>query len=252
MQSISIGCTDYSIQSLEDIKSDIRKWISFVDEDIPVFQDVMVELDNNGFWKPCCFDFHSYCNSLKTIYTTIQTDLERVIRDIESNNITNVTVKLLNNVGNVGSNQYTFSGEAFHSNEDVWHDYGSKLFKKAEKELYARSKDFFGTLIDASNAAERLRDFMKEQTVIDNSIHAENSVIIGDGNSIKKSEIATTNESGNVKNSVTIGNNNSIKKTSIATEKKAKKNFWLWLLEHFWLPITVAVVAGIIVWFLTN
>lgn len=96
-----------------------------------------------------------------------------------------------------------------------WKKYGNRNFALAE-ELYRISRDFFVTLFDVANAASMLDNYMKEnKTVIDNSVHTDNSIKIGSGNKIEKNIIGNTNH----------------------IDKQEKKTpFW----SKFWLPLIIS------------
>ena len=222
MQGLTIGGTDYSAQSLNDIKKDIIKWKEFLEVLKSFLEKEINIMENDSFWKNNVqLNFKIYVGSLPKVISAFISDFNLILEDINNEFITKRTVNLLNRIGECANKKYDLASHTFNV-DYLWEDYGNPSFEKVEK-LYAECSDIFGTLIDASNAASRLEDYMKEEkTVIDNSIHTDNSITIGDGNKIKKS---------------IVGNGNTVE----STDKKS--SFW----EKFGLPLIITIIGGVAV-----
>lgn len=223
MQGIFAGGTDYSNQSIDAISKDIKSWSNLCENIKSQFELSINELTIDGYWlEKVPFDFRAYCaNTIRTCETFIN-DFDFIVGAIDNDEVTKREIALLQNINKVAHQNEQESWKTFKNPDDgPWKQYGNNQFAKAEK-LYQISRDFYVTLFDVDNAACRLEDYMKESTVINKSIHAENSVVIGDGNTIKRS--------------------------TITAKEPTKKH---WLLEHLWLPILVAVIAGLIIWIIT-
>ena len=62
----------------------------------------------------------------------------------------------------------------------------------------------------------------ENKTVIDNSVHTDNSITIGSGNKIEKSIICNTNN---------------------VDKQEKRTSFW----SKFWLPLIISIIGGVAV-----
>ncbi len=224
-QSFIAGGTNYSEQSINDIKNDIESWISLCRRIKALFGNTIEELKEQNYWdQNVATNFKAFCYSVPQICDTFCSDFEIILKAIEDDKITSREIALMRNIYKVSVENEEYSWKSFKGQDGGyrWHDYGNPLFEKVE-ELYGRGRDFFVTLRDVSNAVARMEDYMKkEKTVIDNSVHTDNSITIGDGNKIKKS---------------VVGNGNTME-----TPKK-ESSFW----EKFGLPLVITIIGGVAV-----
>lgn len=224
-QGFIAGSTNYSEQSIIDIKSDIESWISYSRRIKALFEGTIAELKEKNYWNgKVSVDFQAFCYSVPKICDTFCSDFEIVLTAINADRITAREITLMTNIYRVSVENEEYSWKSFKGKDGGyrWHNYGNPLFEKVEQ-LYGDGRDFFVTLRDVSNAVARMEDYMKdEKTVIDNSVHNDHSITIGDGNKIKKS---------------VIGNNNT-------TETPQKESsFW----SKFWLPLLITIIGGVAV-----
>ena len=99
--------------------------------------------------------------------------------------------------------------------------------------MYSETRDFLVTLFDVGNASDRLEQYAKEASIIKKEINATNSIVINGENNIQDSSVCNA-------------------KNLESKDRNSGSRILKWLLEHFWVPIIVAVVAGIIVGFIVN
>lgn len=224
-QGLIAGATNYSEQSIMDIKSDIESWISYSINIKNFFEITILELKKQDYWDgKVAFDFQMFCYSVPRICDTFCSDFKIILDAINNDRITGREINLMRNIYQVSVENEEFSWKSFKGNggEYRWHDYENCLFRKAE-ELYRKGRDFFVTLRDVSNMVSRMEDYMKEEkNIIDNSVHTDNSITIGDSNEIKSS---------------VIGNKNTLESLS------EKSSFW----DKFGLPLLVTIIGGVIV-----
>ena len=188
MQGLIIGGTDYSAQSLNDIKKDIIKWKECLKKLKSFLEIEMNILEKDSFWENNVpFNFRIYVGSLPKVISTFISDFNLILEDLNNELITKRTVNLLNRIGEGANKKYDTASHAYNV-DSPWEEYGNPSFEKVEK-LYAECRDVFGTLIDASNAATRLEDYM--ETGKDKNVVIDNSVHIGDNNKISDSVIGT-------------------------------------------------------------
>lgn len=224
-QGLIAGATNYSEQSIMDIKSDIESWIFYSRKIKEFFEITISELKEQDYWDgKVAFNFQMFCYSVPQICDTFCSDFEIILDAINADRITTREINLMKNIYRISVENEEYSWKSFKGKDDGyrWHDYGNPLFKKAEK-MYSDGRDFFVTLKDVSNAVARMEDYMKEEkTIIDNSVHTDNSVTIGNGNEIKSS---------------VIGNKNTLE------NPPEKSSFW----SKFGLPLLVTIIGGVAV-----
>lgn len=224
-QGLIAGATNYSEQSITDIKSDLESWMSYCREIKSFFEKTIAELKEQDYWDDkVAVDFQVFCCSVPQICDTFCLDFEIILDAINADRITAREINLMKNIYRVSVENEEYSWKSFKGKggECRWHDYGNPLFKKSET-MYSSGRDFFVTLRDVSNAVARMEDYMKEEkTIIDNSVHTDNSITIGNGNEIKSS---------------VIGNKNTLE------NPPEKSSFW----SKFGLPLLVTIIGGVAV-----
>jgi len=220
-QGLIAGATNYDEQSLLDIKSDIESWVSYSLKIQNFFETTINELKSQDYWdSKVPYNFQSFCVGVPTICKTFCSDFEIILDSIKNDRITQREINLMKKIYKVSKENEEYSWKSFKDqNDGYWYDHGNPLFKKVES-MYAKGRDYFVTLRDISNAVSRMEDYMKdEKIVVDNSVHNNNCVSIGNDNKIKGSVI------GNVKD----------------TPKK-KQSFW----DKYWLPLLITIIGGVI------
>lgn len=224
-QGLFAGCTDYSTQSLKDIQEDIEHWQNYSKRIEMEFEEIISFLKECGYWeKNVPLEFRSFCAAVVRICDTFYHDFGIVLAAISKDKVTKREISILQNIYQVAHDTEKQCPLAYRTGNSRWHEYGDKTFEKVEK-LYAHGRDFFVTLFDVGNAAYRLEHYVKEEVIVDKSVYAENSVVVGDGNHI-------TNSNLNVNDS-----------------PKSKVE---WLVENFWAPFLVAFISGLLVWLCTK
>lgn len=221
-QGLFAGATNYNKQSILDIKDDIESWIAYSSQIRDFFETTIEGLKNQEYWdNKVPYNFQTFCTGVPKICETFCSDFKMIIDSIKNDRITRREINLMKKIYNVSKENEEYSWKSFNDpNDGHWHEYGNPLFKKVER-MYNDGRDFFVTLIDISNAASRMEDYMTdEKIVIDNSVHNNNCISIGNDNKI----------------------NNSILGNSITDKPKKKQSFW----NRFWLPLLITVIGGVI------
>lgn len=217
-QSLFAGMTNYSEQTILDIKADIEKWIEYSQKIKAFFQETIAELKVTSYWETKIpFGFRSFCLNVVTVCDTFSSDFQIILLAINRDNVTRREIDLMRNIYRVACENETDSWKSFRNfdGDGHWHEYGDPLFEKVEN-LYDKSRDYFGTLKDVSNAAARMENYMKDEIKIQN----------------------------NTDNSIHIGDNNKISKSNISTGQQKEKESWI---KKWWWTFVVPIVAGLIV-----
>lgn len=159
-QGLIGGGTSYEEQSIQDILSDINNWVEYTKETIILIQEGIDYLKKCRFWDEIPFNFQMTLFSTITCQNTYLHDFGIIVKSINEDKVTKREVELLKKIG---SKAWEFNNEygKTYKEEYRWKKYGDPDFKVAEN-LYAKGRDFFVTLQDASNASSRLADYISE------------------------------------------------------------------------------------------
>lgn len=162
-QGLIGGMTPYGDQSLEEIQEDLKYWKEYSMRMKLFFEENLEYLKNEDYIKNIPYNLQ--CVFFETIRkaNTFTHDIEIIDNSINNNRITKKDVTLLKNIGLVSIHTNKEYGITYHE-ETFWHEYGEKNFRIAEK-LYQNGRDYFVTLQDASNAADRLENYMSTDSL---------------------------------------------------------------------------------------
>lgn len=167
VQGIIGGATSYEEQSLEDILCDIKSWIQYTESKQNFIKDGIEYLEKCGFWNEIPFNFQMTLLSSVTCQNTYLEDFRIILKSIEDDRVTQKEVTLLRKIG-IKAIEFNNEYGRTYKEEYRWKDYEDKDFKVAEN-LYARGRDYFVTMQDASNASSRLEDYISALPPITNN-----------------------------------------------------------------------------------
>ena len=177
-----MGFTSYDGQSLENILIDVNNWYEYSLKINTFFKTTTAELKANDYFNTIGFNFKLTIED--TILTTdsFLHDFKIIKTGLENKQVSDSIIRLLKNIGDVSYANYSSFGKDY-KDDTSWFDYDNKDFRKAES-LYAKGKDFFFTLMDASSAGARLEDYktMENNTQI-NNINGNNNFVQTGANS---------------------------------------------------------------------
>jgi len=187
-QGIFAGGSGYDDQSLEDIEQDIKVWIGFCEDTLDFFDKTILELHEKKYYETIPFNLRALFDNTKRKLATFIRDFNAILKSISEDTIFNRDVALLKNIGTISIEHNDKYGTVYHEELSRWYGekYSDPNFRQMER-LYAEGRDLFGTLMDASNAAERLKDYMsnqhqKKQTI--NITGTGHQIAIGDNNKL--------------------------------------------------------------------
>ena len=159
MTRSSLGGTDYSLQSFDDVIKDLTDDVSYLSWKLDLLEQHHKIASKEDFWKiKVPIDFKIiYSRSLKA-FETAKIELEEILNEIQDS-VELHHIKLLKNMADV----------SFRLNRDVrnyWHreydpsmkEYGNPQFNSVEH-IYAIIGDTANSIADNVNCANRLEDF---------------------------------------------------------------------------------------------
>lgn len=195
-QGLIGGATSYEEQSMNDILEDIKRWVEYTQEDCDYISKNIKYLKECSFWDKIPFNFQMTLLSTITCQKTFLEDFNIISEAIANDRVTQKEVNLLYKIGRKARDFNNEYGRTYKE-ERIWKKYGDKDFRVAE-DSYAKGRDYFVTLQDASNASSRLEDYISVvPPVVNNSI---NQQITGNGNivtGVNKGTMSITNEDKN-------------------------------------------------------
>lgn len=154
------GMTDYSHQSFDDIVSDLESEKENTEAFIELIEDGIQNANKNKYWEENVpFNFKSMiAYSLKHYKTTV-TELNEIIEEIQYE-VQEHHCKRLQRISSVAQEINYEIGQVWHRKyEDKYKDYENEDFRLVER-VYADTRDMAVNLLDISNVAGRLNDFI--------------------------------------------------------------------------------------------
>lgn len=156
-RSFMVGVTDYSHQSIDDIKEDLKTWVASLRDTLEKINSYLNQLGSTPYWAQFDYDFKTVVYSSKKLFETAILDICEVLEDIDYE-IKDYHGKLMRNLGDQGSEYYRDYGKVWHGG-NVRKEYDKSLFKIVE-EIYANGRGMAADLIDLQNLSERLNGFI--------------------------------------------------------------------------------------------
>lgn len=151
------GMTDFSHQNLDDVIKELDDDLSWLEST----QDLLIThrktLIDNGYWDNVNSDFKGLIAYALKFYDTCAKEIREILSEIpteiQPHHITRI------------QRLFTTADELNLRFGDVWHgdykpkDYGNENFWLVEQ-MYAKGRDMSVDMLDLSNVAERLKDFV--------------------------------------------------------------------------------------------
>ena len=149
------GMTDYNHQSFDDILVDLyderKRTISFRDK---IVKNIDI-LKANSYWNNVPFNFKSQVEYAVKHYNTAIT--EEIHKDLK-NEVKEHHIKRLRKISTVSREINVSIGRIWHQEYDN-DDYDNSNFRIVER-IYCDTRDMAVNLLDISNVAERLNDYI--------------------------------------------------------------------------------------------
>lgn len=152
--------TDYSHQSFDDLITDLNSEIEAIDYYVGLVQKNLDEVEESGFWSTNVpNNFKSTIGYALRHYNTAKSEFKDIIDDIQFE-VQEHHCKRLEKIANTASEINIRVGKVWHQEYDPkYMDYDNIDFRKVET-IYVFTRDVAANLLDVSNIAERLKDFV--------------------------------------------------------------------------------------------
>lgn len=192
------GMTDYSHQSFNDIVSDLQKEHKTVTEFINVIESNIEKVKKSGYWnRKVSSDFTMIVAYSLKHFKTAQEELSEIAQEIQLE-VREHHCKRLQRIATVADEINVDIGQIWH-NRYNGKEYGNPDFMIVE-DIYGDTRDMAVNLLDISNIASRLKDFIgktkitmeKNQNLggISHTTFGDNAtIIVGDQNVVKHIQV---------------------------------------------------------------
>lgn len=192
------GMTDYSHQSFNDIVSDLQKEHKTVTEFINGIESNIEKVKASGYWnRKVSSDFAMIVAYSLKHFKTAQEELFEIAQEIQIE-VREHHCKRLQRISTVADEINSDIGQIWH-NRYSGKEYGNADFMIVEN-VYEDTRDMAVNLLDTSNIASRLKDFIgktkitmeKNQNLggISHTTFGDNAtIIVGDHNIVKHIQV---------------------------------------------------------------
>jgi hypothetical protein len=151
------GSTDYSHQTFRDILDDLNNWKTSLISTTETISTIVKHLQDNGYWSRVPDDFSSLVMYALKFYETSITEISGIIQDLETE-VQENHISRLRSLAKTADDLNIDFGRVWHR-EYKPKDYGEPNFSNVEK-IYALGRDMVVDMLDLSNAAARLEDYL--------------------------------------------------------------------------------------------
>lgn len=155
-RATAAGTTDYRHQSFIDIQKDIVEWIDELHYILNLIDKNIKLLEEANYWETVPFDIQSIIIYARKFYRTTENELSEILLDTQ-HKVEKHHVVRLERVGDMAYEINIRWGTNWHRNNP--REYDKDEFRILE-EIYAKGRDVAAGLLDLSNVAERLADFV--------------------------------------------------------------------------------------------
>lgn len=208
--------TDYSYQTLLDIKEDLKKYVNYAEKTKKLFnKNIEILKKDTNYYDIISINFKIFINGVPKICESIINDINLILSEISDTSASKKSITLLKNLYFITKEQEEFSWQSYKEPvNDKCKKYGYDNFKIVEM-LYCEGRDFFISFSDVSNMISRISMYLETDTKVENNININ-------AKNIKKSNIANQ-QTNNQTKCVEVNTQFDTKKRSLFS-KIFKKN----------------------------
>lgn len=155
------GSTDYSHQTLDDILDDLNDWKTGLLSTTEFINAIIKQLQENGYWSKVPDDMKSLVAYASKYYETSITEINDIIQELE-NEVQQNHISRLRSLAKTAHDLNLRFGRVWHR-EYGQKDYGDPNFSNVEK-IYMSGRDMVVDMLDLSNVAGRLNDYVGKKS----------------------------------------------------------------------------------------
>lgn len=157
-RSIFAGMTDYSHQSFNDILEDLKSGEEFVTSMIETIENSIQTLEASKYWQKLPYNFKSIILYSLKHYKTTKEELNNIHNEIQRS-VQEHHCNRLERIAKVGGEINISIGKYWNGEYEGIKDYENSDFMLVDL-LYCDTRDTAVSLLNYSNIAQRLKDFI--------------------------------------------------------------------------------------------
>lgn len=158
-RSIIAGLTDYSTQTISEMSEDLNESSIYLAETCELLKRTISELKESGYWESIFGDFSDYILFCTDFFERSNKEISEINKEI-GKDVQAHHFARLNTIGIKASEINRQIGILWHREyPGQLKDYQNINFRMVEK-LYAKSRDTVAYLMDLTNLASRLQDYV--------------------------------------------------------------------------------------------
>lgn len=170
------GDTNYTPQTLHEMSTDLKEWIDSLEATCKKLRMVSTGLQQSGYWENMYSGFQDLVLYCIEVYERAKTEIQEVLSEITKEVQTHHIARLVA-IGKTADKLNHQLGQMWHREyPDKLMQYGNPEFKKVEL-LYSEARNMAAEMLDLTNLATRLQDFVGKKNNYSNSTVGLNEVI---------------------------------------------------------------------------
>lgn len=152
------GLTSYENQSFVDIITDLGNWLQEIKSVNNELRNIINELKKENYWNKVYFNFKNCEISVIKFFETSINEITGIIKELHQE----VRADHINRIESLAKTASKYNhrlGDIWHKESEFNKEYDNPLFNSVDK-LYCESRDMVVDMLDLSNLAMRLNDFV--------------------------------------------------------------------------------------------
>ena len=175
-RSIVAGLTDYSSQTIAEMTTDLNDWESYLINVCELLRGKITELEASGYWTSVYGNFRYLILHAVDYIERSKDEIKEISKEIQ-NEIQQNHVSRLRKIGIKADELNRELGQMWNREyPDRLKDYNNNDFRKVET-LYGKSRDAAANLLDLTNLASRLQDFIGWKRADEKEIDEFNKIV---------------------------------------------------------------------------
>ena len=159
--SMLAGATDYRHQTFEDMMSDLQNWVNGLEQTISIMNENIKKLEGVGYWDEVPYDFQATVYYSLKFYKTSVKEISGMLPEF-GKEVRRDHVARIKTLFKVAAELNRDFGIAWHQHYEK-KEYGKDEFKLVQK-LYREGRGMAIDMLDLSNLAKRLEDFVGKRS----------------------------------------------------------------------------------------
>lgn len=160
VRGLVAGATNYTHQSFEDMVIDLQDWRQSLQAATLEISGIVSALEDEGYWRRVPLSFASLVARALKLFNTGISEIGEVLEDLHRE-VRADHVLRLSRLGNAADELNRNLGRAWNDRIEMSKSigYGDEHFQMVER-VYRETRSMVGDMIDLSNLAARLEDFV--------------------------------------------------------------------------------------------